>query len=328
MARKYLITGGTGFIGTALARRLLSAGHELKIYDNNSRGRRERLQGLAGEVQIVEGDIRDRERLIGAAQGMDSLIHLAYINGTEFFYNQPEMVLDIAIRGMLNVIDACRAEGIGELILASSSEVYQSPPQIPSSEAVPLSIPDPFNPRFSYGGGKIACELMAINYGRKDFERVLIFRPHNVYGPDMGWEHVLPQFILRAIKAIESKPQGPVPFPIQGDGSQTRAFIYIDDFIDALSSVLRDGQHLNVYHIGNPQEISIAAVAKQLFKYFGREVEIIKGSLPPGSPPRRCPDISKLLELGFRPRISFEQGLAATIEWYTRAIPEGKNPKY
>ncbi|MDD3879927.1 MAG: NAD-dependent epimerase/dehydratase family protein [Syntrophomonas sp.] len=328
MARKYLLTGGTGFIGTALVKRLLSEGNELKIYDNNSRGRQERLQEVAGEVEIVEGDIRDRERLIAAARGMDSLIHLAYINGTEFFYSQPELVLDVAIRGALNVIDACRVQGIGELILSSSSEVYQSPAQIPTSESVPLSIPDPFNPRFSYGGGKIACELMAINYGRKGFERVLIFRPHNVYGPDMGWEHVLPQFILRAVEAIKSHPQGAVPFPIQGDGSQTRAFIYIDDFIDALSSVLRDGQHLNVYHIGNPQEISIAAVAKQLFKYFGREVGIIAGPLPPGSTPRRCPDISKLQKLGFRPRISFEQGLAATIEWYARAIQEGRSPKY
>ena len=328
MARKYLLTGGTGFIGTALAKRLLSAGHELKIYDNNSRGRRERLQGIAGEVQIVEGDIRDRERLIAAARGMDSLIHLAYINGTELFYHQPELVIDVAIRGMLNVIDACRVQDIGELILASSSEVYQNPPQIPTSESVSLSIADPFNPRFSYGGGKIACELMAINYGRKDFERVLIFRPHNVYGPDMGWEHVLPQFILRAIKAIESKPQGPVPFPIQGDGSQTRAFIYIDDFIDALISLIQFGQHLNIYHIGNPEEISINTVAGKLFQYLGREIEIIKGPLPPGSPLRRCPDISKMLELGFRPRISFEQGLAATIEWYTRAIQEGQSPKY
>ena len=83
------------------------------------------------------------------------------------------------------------------LVLASSSEVYQTPPQVPTDESAPLVVPDPLNPRYSYGGGKIISELMAINYGRKYFERVLIFRPHNVYGPDMGFEHVIPQFALR-----------------------------------------------------------------------------------------------------------------------------------
>ncbi len=128
---------------------------------------------------------------------MDEVHHLAFVNGTEFFYSAPELVLDVGVKGMINVIDACRAEGVGKLILASSSEVYQTPPHVPTDETAPLVVPDPTNPRYSYGGGKIISELMAINYGRKFFERVLIFRPHNVYGPDMGWEHVVPQFAMR-----------------------------------------------------------------------------------------------------------------------------------
>ena len=88
-------------------------------------------------------------------------------------------------------------EGVRSLVLASSSEVYQTPPHVPTDESAPLVVPDPTNPRYSYGGGKIISELMAINYGRKFFDRVLIFRPHNVYGPDMGCEHVIPQFALR-----------------------------------------------------------------------------------------------------------------------------------
>ena len=125
-----------------------------------------------------------------ATQGMDEVHHLAFVNGTEFFYSQPDLVLDVGVRGMVNVIDACRKHGIGTLVLASSSEVYQTPPKVPTDETAPLAIPDPLNPRYSYGGGKLISELMAINYGRKYFNRVLIFRPHNVYGPDMGWEHV------------------------------------------------------------------------------------------------------------------------------------------
>ena len=88
------------------------------------------------------------------------------------------------------------------LVLASSSEVYQTPPKVPTDESVPMVVPDPHNPRLSYGAGKIISEVMAINYGRKFFDRVLIFRPHNVYGPDMGFEHVIPQFALRMKKAI------------------------------------------------------------------------------------------------------------------------------
>ena len=121
------------------------------------------------------------------------------------------------------MIDACRRHNIGTLVLASSSEVYQTPPEIPTNESAPLVVPDPMNPRFSYGGGKIISELMAINYGRKFFERVLIFRPHNVYGPDMGFEHVLPQFALRMKKAVAENPSGPVPFTIQGTGARRPA---------------------------------------------------------------------------------------------------------
>ena len=138
------------------------------------------------------GDRMTKLRLMAAIAGVDSVLHLAYVNGTEYFYEHPELILDIAVRGMLNVLDACRAEKVPELVLASSSEAYHQPPIVPTPEGVPLVVPDPLNPRYSYGGGKLISELMALNWGRKGFERVMIFRPHNVYGPDMGWEHVIP----------------------------------------------------------------------------------------------------------------------------------------
>ena len=109
---------------------------------------------------------------------------------------------------MINVIDACRKQKVGRLMLASSSEVYQTPPHIPTDETAPLTVPDVLNPRYSYGAGKLISEVMAINFGRKFFERVLIFRPHNVYGPDMGFEHVIPQFALRLISSRKRSPQG------------------------------------------------------------------------------------------------------------------------
>ncbi len=131
--------------------------------------------------------MRDPILVGNAVRGTDCVVHLAAVNGTEYFYSKPHVVLDVGIVGMLNVIAACRQHGVSDLVVASSSEVYQLPPEIPTDETAPLTIPDPLNARYSYAGSKIASELLAINYGRHDFKCVTIFRPHNVYGPDMAW---------------------------------------------------------------------------------------------------------------------------------------------
>lgn len=327
--KKYLVTGGTGFIGAALVHRLVSRGDTVRVLDNNSRGAVRRLGSVASSVEMVEADIRDADQVSRAAAGMDSVIHLAYVNGTEFFYSKPELVLDIAVRGMLNVIDACRKNAVRELVFASSSEVYQTPPRIPTAEDAPLSVPDVMNLRYSYGGSKIACELMAVAYGRLGFDRVMIFRPHNVYGPDMGWEHVLPQFVLRAGRQIVDHPRGPVPFRIQGDGSQTRAFVHIDDFTDGVMCILDRGEHMQIYHVGNPEEVTILDVVRRLFAHLGREPQVITDELPAGGPERRCPDIGKLRTLGFEPRVSLTQGLPSLIDWYmanAHLIPTPPSP--
>src|SRR5205085_8366769 len=177
----------------------------------------EKLGEAARDLDLRVGDVRDASAVRQAVRGVDCVCHLAYVNGTEYFYSKPDLVLDVAVRGMMNVLDACIAEGVRDLVLASSSEVYQTAPEIPTDETVPLSVPDPLNPRYSYGGGKIISELMAFNYGREHFERVIAFRPHNVYGPSMGWEHVIPQFVHRVMQVAAENPARPLPFPIQGD---------------------------------------------------------------------------------------------------------------
>jgi dTDP-glucose 4,6-dehydratase/UDP-glucose 4-epimerase len=318
MTRRILVTGGTGFIGSALVRALVRNGDRVRVLDNNSRGALRRLGDVVDAIDFVEADIRDADAVRKAAAGVDCFVHLAYVNGTRYFYEQPELVLDIAIRGMLSVIDACRANGIGDLVLASSSEAYQTPPIIPTPEDVPLVVPNVLNPRYSYGGGKLACELMAINYGRTGFDRVTIFRPHNVYGPDMGHEHVLPQFVERACKLIDATPQGKVDFEIQGDGTQTRAFVHIDDFTDGLMTVIDKGKHLEIYHIGNPEEITIRDLVPKVFRTLGREANVITGPLTEGSTQRRCPDISKLAALGYAPRVTIDAGLPSLVDWYSR----------
>jgi dTDP-glucose 4,6-dehydratase/UDP-glucose 4-epimerase len=312
----YIVSGGSGFIGSALVKRLVKDGHMVSVLDNNSRGDSSRLESLKDKIKFFECDIRNTNEVISLTKGADSFIHLAAVNGTENFYKDPEKVLDIGVRGILSAIDVCRHNKIKELIVASSSEAYQTPSLVPTPEKVPLIVPDVMNPRYSYGGSKIISELLAINYGRKDFNRVMIFRPHNVYGPDMGWEHVLPQFILRAIRKIKQHPAGRIPFEILGNGEQTRAFIHIDDFIDGMMIMIDKGKHLGIYNIGNMEEIAIKDIALKVVEYFGHEADILVGDLAPGETLRRCPDIKKIEELGFAPKISFDQGLPSIANWY------------
>ena len=316
MSKKYLVTGGTGFIGSALVKRLVKESHVVRVLDNDIRGTKERLEDVQDKIELVKADIRDSKAVQEACKGMDSVIHLAYINGTEYFYKMPELVLEVGVKGMMNVIDGCIKENIKELVLASSSEVYQTPQKVPTDETVQLTIPDPLNPRYSYGGGKIISELMTLNYGRKHFDRVLIFRPHNVYGPDMGWEHVIPQFVLRMKELCKDRKEKLIKFPIQGTGEETRALVFIDDFIDGLMLALEKGEHMNIYHIGTMEEISIKDVAIQVGNYFGKEVAIVAGEQAKGGTPRRCPDITKLEKLGYKPKTSFKEGLKITAKWY------------
>ncbi|AWK86317.1 NAD-dependent epimerase/dehydratase family protein [Azospirillum thermophilum] len=322
----YLVTGGSGFIGAALVRRLVRDGHKVRVLDDNSRGHTGRLHDVLEAVEFVQGDIRDADAVSKAVKGVDSVLHLAAVNGTKHFYEKPEVVLDVGVRGMLNVLDACRANGVGNLVVASSSEAYQTPPAIPTPEDVPLVVPDVLNARYSYGGSKLISELLAVNWGRTGFDRVAIFRPHNVYGPDMGWEHVVPEFVRRAVAAVDLAPTGLVPFPIQGDGSQTRAFVHIDDAIDGIVTVVERGEHLGIYHVGNPEEVSIAELARQTVACLGREAEVLAGPPAPGGTDRRCPDISRLTALGFTPRIPLAQGLPGVVDWYaarTRSVAAG-----
>lgn len=316
--KKYLVTGGTGFIGSALVRRLLKEGNQVRVLDNGLRGNLGRLKDVASQIEMVKGDIRELKVVQKACEGIDSVCHLAYLNGTEFFYTKPELVLEIGVKGIVNVLDACIKEGVRELIVASSSEVYQTPPKTPTDEAVPLSVPDPLNPRYSYGGGKIISELMAINYGRKYFDRVVIFRPHNVYGPDMGWEHVIPQLSLRMREQCQKNKDKVIKFSIQGSGQETRAFVFIDDFISGLMLMIKNGKHLGIYNIGTMEEVTIKDVAVEIGRYFQREVVVLPGKLAEGGTLHRCPDIQKLKALGFKPRFSFSQGLKITVSWYDK----------
>ena len=315
MKKSYLVTGGTGFIGRNVTRSLVADGYKVKVLDDNSRGNLESLKDIRRDFEFVKGDVRNPEIVKKACRDVDGVIHLAAINGTKFFYSIPEVVLDVSTRGIINIIDACLWHGVEELFFASSSEVYQTPPKIPTPEDVPMVVPDLQNPRYSYAAGKIISELLIVNYGRKYFKRTIIFRPHNVYGPEMGWEHVIPQFVLR-MREMTENGQNLLKFPIQGTGKETRSFIFIDDFISALRLILMKGKHLGVYNIGTREEVTIKKVAQKVGKFFGLKIQIVPGKKHEGGSSRRVPDISKIRKFGFQPKYSFVQGLQITAHWY------------
>ena len=305
--KHFLVTGGTGFIGSAICKLLLKKGYRVTIYDDNSRGKLNKIHVLKNKIKFIKGDIRNYKKLNKAFSNVDAVIHLAYVNGTKYFYTRPILILDIAVKGIINVIDICKRRKIKELYLASSSEVYQTPLKIPTTEKESLKIPDIYNPRYSYGGGKILTELMGIHYGKKYFKKLIIFRPHNVYGPNMGGEHLIPEFIKR-FKKLKNKN-----FKIQGTGKETRSFIHIDDFVNAFNLILNRGRHLNIYNIGTTEKIKIKDLALVMSQLFQKKIKLNKMPIQKGGTKIRIPNIDKIKKLGFKQKLKLKEGLRKLI---------------
>jgi len=310
MKKTYLITGGTGFIGSSIVNMLLKQGHKVVVFDNNSRGKISRIFLKNKNLIFIKGDIRKLSNIKKAFKiKIDVIIHLAYINGTKYFYSKPEQILDIATKGLVNIYDLAIKYKVKEIFLASSSEVYHTPKEIPTKEEETLKIPDIFNPRYSYGGGKILTELYAANFGKKFFKRTIIFRPHNVYGPDMGNEHVIPEFISK-FKNLNSGNE----ISIQGSGNEKRSFIHIEDFCQAFDKILKKGKNLNIYNIGTLEIVKIKEIIFLMQKIFKKKVKIKNIPIKKGGTKLRCPNINKIKKLGFKQKISLFDGLKKIIE--------------
>jgi len=317
---KVLITGGAGFIGFHLAKHLSNQNYNLTLLDNFERGKEdEEFKELIKKdnVSFIKADITKPEAF-DKLQDYDQIYHLAAINGTENFYNIPDKVLKVGILGTLNVLDWFTKQQKGKLLFSSSSEAYAGTLKllkdkfpIPTPEDVPLVVDDPKNLRWSYGASKILSEVAMHSYAKaKDMKNFVIIRYHNIYGERMGREHVIPQFIGRIMKKED-------PFKIFG-GQETRTFCYIGDAVRATQLVMESKEtNGKTIHIGrSDDEIKIINLAKKLFEItkFNPEIEIKPA--PEGSVIRRCPDTTKLMNLGFKAEINLSEGLKKTYEWY------------
>lgn len=301
---RVLVTGGTGFIGSHITRFLVMEGYSVRVLDDNTRGKNSRISDVISEIELIEGDVSNFSLTESACKNIDMIIHLAFINGTSNFYNHPDKVLNVAIKGILSIASAISKWNIEDLILASSSEVYQFPDTFPTPENIQMVVPDLVNPRYSYGLGKIIQEYYSF-HAMRELNNLTIFRPHNIYGSDMGNLHVIPQLFEKAIRAKEVGGE----FIVEGTGAQTRSFCHINDFIQGFALILRASKGKQVFNIGSSEEVTISDLAARIAKICDVNSNVLKSEMPAGGTLRRVPDISKLEALGYKPTVSLDDGL-------------------
>lgn len=312
-----LVTGGSGFIGSALVRSLLADGLRVRVFDDLSRGVPENLADLSGSIEFFRGDVRDPSAVGRALEDVAQVYHLACINGTRNFYLDPGAVLDVAVRGHIAVADAVRAAtDVHLFVYASSSEIYHEPAAVPTAEDEPGRIPDLYNPRYSYACAKLLGEMWTLHAMARPGLRRVVFRPHNVYGPRMGFEHVIPQLIEKMHRASEGFANPVARIELQGSGRETRAFCFVDDAVRGIRVAAERGEDAGIYHVGTPDEVAIADLARALAETLGLGLKLEPGPGAAGGTSRRCPDISRLAALGYAPSVSLRAGLAATAAWY------------
>jgi UDP-glucose 4-epimerase len=321
--KKALVTGGTGFIGAHLTNSLVKRGYHLDLVDDFSRGANDdAIASLkqSGQVRLLERDLRRPGALDDLAVDYDCIVHLAAIVGVANVLERPYEVLrdNILMTGEAIAL-ARRQPALGRFLFASTSEVYAGTLEhftlpVPTTESTPLALPGLELARTSYMLSKLYGEAMCHQAGIP----FTIVRPHNVYGPRMGLAHVIPELLLRAHKATDDRLE---VFSVD----HRRTFCYVDDAVEmiarATESTKCEGQTLNVGT--QAPEVAIGELAALIVEVVGKKLEIVALPPTPGSPERRCPDMSKTTELtGYEPRVGLEEGITRTYEAYRMEVFE------
>jgi UDP-glucose 4-epimerase len=306
--RRVLVTGGAGFVGATLVRRLVTSGHTVRVLDNLSTGAASHLAGV--DAELVEGDIRDITALDAAVAGMESVVHLAAAGSVVQSVVDPAMNFDVNVVGTFRVLDAARRAGIGRTVLASTGGALIGEATPPVSET---SLPKPISP---YGASKLAGEGYAHAFAKAYGLGTVALRFANVYGPWSGRKKGAITLFFHAIHSGE-------PIVIYGDGSSSRDYTHVDDIASALQLALeRDVPGGTVLHIASGVETTARQLADLCRSAAGVPDHPVSYAPPRAGEVGRnfaSYDLAKQV-LGYAPTISREQGIASTWQWYERDV--------
>ena len=316
---KILILGAAGFIGANIAKTLSkNPKNNLTLVDNYFRGSNDKFINdiiISDNCTFIECDLTNPDSFKRFDHDYDQVYFLASVVGVGFTSQYPRRVIEINTKIILNTLEwlAC-ISAKPKVLFSSTSESYASSidlkvGNIPSSEDIPLSVRNIFEPRYTYAITKILGEAGIIHYANDVGFDYVILRYHNVYGPRMGFSHVIPQVVKRFFEKEE-------PFKIFG-WDQTRSFNFIDDAVNGTILAMNSNSNSKLFHIGSEEEISIESLVRFIGKLLNYEGEYRNDISHIGSVSRRCPDITRARrELKYEPQILWQDGVTATVDWY------------
>ncbi len=304
---RILVTGGAGFIGSHIVDRLVDVGCEVKVVDDLSTGRLKNIQRLfgCGRVSFLQGDVRDLDVVRMCVKDVDVVVHLAAIVSVPFSVKHPRLTYEVNVDGTRSVLDACRATNVKRVVYVSSCAVYGEPQYLPVDEEHPAG---PVSP---YASSKFEAEQLCRSYQDEYGLDVVVLRLFNAYGARQksgAYGGVVTRFV-RCVKRGQ-------PLVIYGDGSQTRDFIHVFDFSDAVLKVLESERVAGeVFNIGSGKPTSINDLAGMILRISGVSLDIVYDEPRKGDIKHSYADVSKAEKwFGFKPKISLEAGLRELIK--------------
>ncbi|MFL5884904.1 MAG: SDR family oxidoreductase [Thermoleophilaceae bacterium] len=304
-----LVTGGAGFIGSNLVEELLLLGHEVKVLDNFSTGRRQNLASWNGDVELIEGELRSYERVSNAVRGCDVVFHQGALPSVPRSVQDPITSNEVNINGTLNVLLASRDAGVKRVIFASSSSIYGDLPGLPRVETMPVG------PAAPYAVSKLAAEQYCSVANKVYGLETVALRYFNVFGrrqdPNSHYSAVIPKFITAMLEGRQPT--------IFGDGEQLRDFTHISNVVAAnLLAADVEAAAGHVFNIGNGKPRSLNELVAALNSLLGTEIEPIYAERRAGDVRQSWADVSLAKAvMGYETTVGFEEGLGITIESYT-----------